>query len=437
MSKTEHYLCSVCWETHPETEMRTIEDWQYVCETCYTNNYFACNDCWEIHHTDNRVFTRNSQQICEDCYSNSYTICRHCDAIYNPDDHNHCPECDEGNDEWIAITWRITQTKPTSRVIPQQHINENKDDKKIVNKFIREFYGANLNVELNKWKDIDIRMDWNIEVKQKIYDIYYQLVRCVPYHIRSTIPKFNGDVTFDGKYMIITDYNKLWQKITKKESIQKIYDQLKPLVPKENLNRVPTVTAQTGSVDSMYSYRLSNDIAFKKELFDGNDTIRPSCQKSKYARDLAAWAVDRFVNWCNVPVGIYRDDELVGRVLCRLFYDWDKEYLFVDRIYMSLEHSNSQWDIQTDLVRQLRKHYSLAIPRYSEHTKPVYERIRKDVWLESDCRLWLVTLRQPARLINPFNRAYYHDSSTTTRTQDGVNMYDIIRKEDFYILSKQ
>lgn len=466
MSKTNNYLCSVCWETHTETETRITHNWQHICETCYVNHftcadcweihlnsewnntvdwlvcdncyqnsYFTCDDCWEVHHIDNSVWAYNNSQICEDCCSDYYCICENCDTVYNTND---CPYC--GNDDidnWIPITWSITQTKSISIVIPQQQINENKDDKNIVNKFVREFYGANLNVKLNKRKDIDIRMNWKIEVQHKIYDIYYQLVRCVPYHIIATIPKFNGDVIFDGKYMITTDYNKLWQKITKKESIQKIYDQLKPLVPKEDLGGVPIVTAQTGSDNSTYSYRLSNDIAFKKELFDGNDTIRPSCQKKAYSRDVAKWAVDRFVNGCNVPVGIYKDNELIGRMLCRLFYDWDNEYLFVDRMYLKEEYSNSLWGIQIDLVKQLRKHYTLAIPRNSEHTKSVYGRIRKDVWLENDCKLWSKTLRQPSRLINLFNRAYYHDSWTTTRTQDGVSMYDIIRKKDFYILSKQ
>ena len=61
-------------------------DNEYLCQSCYENNYFVCHDCGTIHPMDEEYWVQSEQySICEDCYSYDYFTCGDCGEICSND----------------------------------------------------------------------------------------------------------------------------------------------------------------------------------------------------------------------------------------------------------------------------------------------------------------------------------------------------------------
>lgn len=61
-------------------------DNEYLCQSCFEENYFECDNCGRIEHIDYEYTTHNGYPICESCYYDYFFTCEDCGEIFHNDD---------------------------------------------------------------------------------------------------------------------------------------------------------------------------------------------------------------------------------------------------------------------------------------------------------------------------------------------------------------
>ena len=84
----EHFeVCSDCGDYFLKSEMREVDDGEYVCEDCYDNNWAECADCGSIHRIDDMRWAEGIDgYICDTCFNDNYEVCEDCGEVHSRDD---------------------------------------------------------------------------------------------------------------------------------------------------------------------------------------------------------------------------------------------------------------------------------------------------------------------------------------------------------------
>jgi len=96
--------CSDCGEWELEEDGFVTDIGDFICQTCYENEYFTCEECGEVHHMDDAVRvdagTRWEQYVCSDCADRRYYRCVACGDYFSLNvaditdgDECVCPRC--------------------------------------------------------------------------------------------------------------------------------------------------------------------------------------------------------------------------------------------------------------------------------------------------------------------------------------------------------
>lgn len=63
-----YFKCSDCGEWPNKDDRYIVATGEYICDSCYSNNYFICEDCDEIHHNDNGTYNDyEGEYYCDSC----------------------------------------------------------------------------------------------------------------------------------------------------------------------------------------------------------------------------------------------------------------------------------------------------------------------------------------------------------------------------------
>lgn len=107
--------CQDCGEWEREDNARELPNGNYICESCFEDEYFVCEDCGEVHHTDDMVVVNEDElremRVCEDCIESSeYHQCSDCGHWYTPrylaardGERNICDGC------WNNGSWYVCE----------------------------------------------------------------------------------------------------------------------------------------------------------------------------------------------------------------------------------------------------------------------------------------------------------------------------------------
>lgn len=163
----------------------------------------------------------------------------------------------------------------------------------------------------------------------------------------------------------------------------------------------------------------------KFELFE-HLGFNGSCQKRENCTGNAHWFYDMFYNWWFIVIKMYQWTKFVWRSLCRTVYDWDKKFLFIDRIYREWVVSQLQ-DVHWTLYKQI---YDLG-----------YNLLLSNQWYDCLESAWLKWMRKakelyvwPARKIH-HRRATYYNSWESMWVSNWDYMFDTVNAS-FYNVYK-
>jgi hypothetical protein len=84
--------CEECGEFFDREEMHYVEDYGYICQSCFEGNWFYCDECEEPHHREYAVFAPDGRVLCENCAYDIGARCSICGEYYYFD-----KEDEEGN----------------------------------------------------------------------------------------------------------------------------------------------------------------------------------------------------------------------------------------------------------------------------------------------------------------------------------------------------
>lgn len=83
--------CNSYHETDNITYMENLN--KSVCESCY-GEYIVCYDCDDYALRDNNSHCINDEYICDTCYSDNYFYCERCETSYHNDNYGGDSECE-------------------------------------------------------------------------------------------------------------------------------------------------------------------------------------------------------------------------------------------------------------------------------------------------------------------------------------------------------
>lgn len=92
------YYCERCeeWTTEEQTEVyKERRDSICVCDSCL-RHYYRCNDCGEYYYTNDNGIEYRGEYVCQSCYEDNYFYCENCDTYFHNDeygDNNQCRGC--------------------------------------------------------------------------------------------------------------------------------------------------------------------------------------------------------------------------------------------------------------------------------------------------------------------------------------------------------
>lgn len=72
-AEDNYYRCEICDHAMDEDEVFRSPDGEYLCSTCFHDNYFECIECGDIHHVDYSFYTEDGL-VCEECFHDNYFI---------------------------------------------------------------------------------------------------------------------------------------------------------------------------------------------------------------------------------------------------------------------------------------------------------------------------------------------------------------------------
>lgn len=436
----DYTICDRCWWLITKDDATEFND-EIYCRDCKDNELRYCDDCWGLEYIDDCEWV-NDNVVCRSCYESNYFYCERCWGTFHNDDYwwdDMCYGCwdemQDENDDWAEPKdWVIEYTdlsywldqKQTIWPMPQAVVDE-----------LAEFYWrGRFWLELSHRKTIE-PIEFYVELDNSIAEnLFNNWARWTGINATTRVIdalKYKRTKAINSSWVKVEYeyYNNLWKLTTKTESIHSVYEYYKRVLG----DLMTTNMDDYHFTKTKYRCVLSNKTEHMLKLFRGNGSIWNSCQTSNNTKLYAKWAWDWFNNWCNVPVAVYDDEKLVGRMLCRLFYDNDmKEYLMPDRLYLSSNYATDKRKLIQGIVANLREHYDLVISANSEHDSTMYDYLYKNYKWEFDTSS--CSLRQPARLNNSLERAYYHDSWTRTFGNSEL-MYDKIKQNNYYILPKK
>lgn len=436
----DYTICDRCWWLTSNDDATEFND-EIYCQDCKDDELRYCDDCWGLEYRDDCEWV-NDNTVCKSCYNNNYFYCERCWSTFHNDDYwwdDMCRNCydmvQEENDDWgEPKDWFIKYTdlsywldqKQTIWPMPQAVVDE-----------LAEFYWRGrcwLELSYRKTiEPIEFYVELDNSVAEKLFNDWARWTHLNFSTIVYEALKYNKTKAISSSWVKVEYeyYNNLWKLVTKTESIHSVYEYYKRVLG----DKITTNINDYHFTKQKYRCVLSNKTEHMLELFRGNGSKWSSCQTSDNTSSYSRWAWDWFNNWCNVPVAVYADDKLVGRMLCRLFYNNDmKEYLMPDRLYLNSNYATDKRKLLQSIVANLREHYDLVITDISEHDSTMYEYLYEIYKWEFDTSI--CSLRQPPRLNNSLERAYYHDSWTRT-FWNSEWMYDKIKQNNYYILPKK
>ena len=431
--------CDICKKIYcTDNEWTEVVWWEIVCNVCRDEEYFECVDCWDLYPNDNRVEISNWDVVCQDCADHDYSRCYGCDELFHNDDlYSHwwnlyCEDCESDLDEDDAsiVSWRITTTVSDEK-LPEQKPYEAPTE---IQQRLEDFYAHLKSVwKFTFYKRKPFEHKTFISLKS---DLAYKMFRGLQKWVYSDITsiyyntfKYAKATIMDSVWVQIRyEYTDLmWKRKLRTESIFTVRNYYKKLLwdkftmPKPNKNDF---------TKDCFDIEMSNEGMHKLALAKANNKAFCSCQNSNNVHDYAKGLRDWFNNDCNIPIAIKKDWNIVGRQLIRLFIDknW-KEYIFLDRLYLSDDYWNYKKILYVEIAKRLRTMYDLAVPTHSEHDNSVKDYLDwefHEKFITND-----ISLRQPTRWYWEINRAYYNDSWTMTYSYNG-KLYDKI-KDNRYI----
>lgn len=438
--------CDCCEAIWLNNDYTNVEWWnKMVCKSCLDESYFRCNHCHEYIHNDESIYVENLGSVCNDCVNNSsdFGYCERCENYFHNDDmatSRRCSWCsnDDDDDDVEEKDWKIAWSS-NWKWLPTQEFY---DCPQWVKDFLYDLYGYTPNIKLSKYRDINLshEIDFKNKLAERMFIWRQEWKEIRNTNETRTISDTNKYSSLsvkciDSDWVNVTyEYiDNLWYKKVKTESIYSVHDYYKKIYWK---NMLDNEIDKNKFCETKFDLVLSNDIDHKIKLALANWYAFSSCQTEEYINSYAKWIWDWFNNWCNIPISLKVNWNIVGRMLTRLFIDKDnKEYLFMDRLYLNDMYSQQRKELYYKIALRLKEYFRVIVPRYSAHDTSVYW-VLSD-YLPDENKLKFIdgesSLRQPLRYLWSIYRWYYHDSRSTTHEYDG-KIYDYIYYRNFYIL---
>lgn len=459
--------CDHCHQyMYRDMDMRYLEDTnQNVCVACYENdlNGFRCEDC-ENYYSGNRsnYLEGYDRDVCNSCYEN-YRTCRSCEQAVHVDDtyYNgdtpYCQDCydrlentdDNDGDEHVyrddgstsgtiqpgGKAWEAWTTTQTAA--------ETLGDPKTI-EFLRGIYSMTIGEKelveklWNKWKEIDTKWIFNFDVgwaKDKARKLFNNLDLLFKRNNVATSNKFR-------KYTMVGElkwskasfqyYDKFGNVKVREDSLMWIQEYLTKNEKKYLWVEQPPVFTIEDFKWADVTWRMTNNMEHKIALAKANGELG-SCQTWKHMPWLAEGLRDWFNDDAKIPIGLFRGDRVIGRILVRqmLTSSW-WEYLFIDRPYLTDILAGKKEEILSMVVKELLKlGHKVVVSKDSSHDRPNYEHLNNT----GGFILTALgeTLRSPKRRMWFKTKVYYQDSWGKAYRDEAGLVYDYLNKKSAFV----
>jgi hypothetical protein len=113
--------CYECGEYDDREEMIYVENYGYVCQSCFEDYWFICEECEEVERRDHAIFTPDQRWLCEYCASRIGALCGVCGQYYYFDEY--------ANDETSVKEYKIIKESWSVKVFlcskcAQEHLKK-------------------------------------------------------------------------------------------------------------------------------------------------------------------------------------------------------------------------------------------------------------------------------------------------------------------------